>query len=372
MPIAITETREPKLAGLVEHRVEGQVELPTGFSMPLAATSDEPERTVDEWVKLVKEQWSRDEVNRVLAEHGAILLRGLPIENADDFSRFLHAFGWKAHVDLGNPVNRVVHAPNVANANEGPPSLYIAAHSEFGISTHFPSRICFWALAAPEEGGQTPINSGAWLAKRLKEEAPEFVTELLQKDVRYTIYHPPSKLSNDANGNGVLAAWGSTVEPDDDPATIKAKVEAEIQRVSPTTTWEWQPDGGLFTFQRTPAFRHHPILDVPVVFNNLASYYGGAVNRGTLEPPYLDATGFYKPPPLYGDDSPIPLKYLDLVERIIQENRTTIRWEKNDVLIIDNLATQHSRLPWQKGTRRILASLWDCGLQDLASKVETF
>ncbi|BGP40970.1 hypothetical protein JCM10449v2_004935 [Rhodotorula kratochvilovae] len=323
MPVATTTIDAPHLAGLDELEVEGQVRLPTGALMPLAATSDSPGRSIDKW--------------------------------------------WTPHTDVGNPVNRVVHAPNVANANEGPPSLYIAAHSEFGISNIFPSRICFWARAAPEKGGQTPVNSGAWLLQRLKEEAPEFVEELLAKGVRYTIYHPPSKLPQDANGNGVLAAWGSTVLPDDDEPTVKAKVEAEIQRISPETTWRWESDGGLFTFQRTPAIRHHPILDVPVIFSNLASYYGGAINRGTLDPPYLDSTGFYKPPPLFGDDSPIPLKYLDLIERLTCEGRTMIKWEKNDVIIIDNLGTQHARLPWTKGERRILASLWDNGLEKLAA-----
>lgn len=76
-----------------------------------------------------------------------------------------------------------------------------------------------------------------------------------EQGIRYTIYHPPTKLSLDANGNGVVAAWGSQVVPGDDDETIKAKVEAEIQRISPETSWEWQPDGGLFTFQRVPGTR---------------------------------------------------------------------------------------------------------------------
>ncbi|CAD6588842.1 MAG: hypothetical protein CYPHOPRED_004558, partial [Cyphobasidiales sp. Tagirdzhanova-0007] len=229
----------------------------------------------------------------------------------------------------------ILHAPNVANANEGPPSLYIRAHSEFGISNIFPSHICFWALAAAEEGGQTPINSGEWLYERLHSEAPEFINELYRKGVRYTIYHPAAKLSNDANGNGVLAAWGSQVLPSDAADTVKGKVEAEIRKTSPNSTWEWQPDGGLFTYQRVSAIRSHPILQGPVIFSALASYYGGAINRGTLEAPYLDANGAYKPPPLYGDDSPIPLKYLELLEKVTCEIRTDIMWKKHDILIIE-------------------------------------
>ncbi|GAA5837873.1 hypothetical protein JCM3766R1_001502 [Sporobolomyces carnicolor] len=364
----------PVLTGLIETSVQGEVQLPTGVAMPLAVVSDDPARTLEDWVQVVGEKWDREHVENLLAKHGALLLRDLPIHTANDFSRFLHAFGWSPHVDVGNPVNRVVHAPNVANANEGPPSLYIAAHTEFGISTIFPSRIAFWAKTPPEEGGETPLNSGAWVAQRLKEEAPEFVDQLLKKGVRYTIYHPPSKLSGDANGNGVLAAWGRLVLRDDDDATVKSKVEAEIQRISPTTTWEWQPDGGLFTFQRTPAFRYHPVLRKPVLFGNISSYYLGSVGRGVkcLDPPYLDDNGLFKPPPLYGDDSRIPREYLDLVIRLVEEHRTMIKWQANDVVIIDNIGTQHSRLPWTKGERKILASLWDSGLEKRTTQVDQF
>ncbi|WWD18879.1 hypothetical protein CI109_103334 [Kwoniella shandongensis] len=349
---------------LVEIRAQGQVALPTGFVSPLILAPSSSARTPAEWNDVI-ESWDREEVRRALWSHGGILLRGLPIETAQHFSELLHAFKWTPHVEVGNPVKRTVHAPNVANANEGPPELYIPAHNEFGISSIFPSNICFWARIAPEkgQGGETPISSSQWVLQRLKEEAPEFVQTLADKGVTYTIYHPPTQLSGDANGNGVLAAWGSKVVPGDDAATTKAKVEEEIQRISPETTWRWESDGGLFTFQRQPAFRIHPLSGEPILFGNITSYFGGAKNRGTLEPPYLDATGFYKPPPLYGDDSAIPLEYLELLMTIVEQVRAVVPWEQNDVFVIDNLAFQHSRLPWKKGSRSILASLWDSGLE---------
>jgi hypothetical protein len=32
-----------------------------------------------------------------LSQHGALLFRGFPLNNADDFSKFAHAFGFKPH-----------------------------------------------------------------------------------------------------------------------------------------------------------------------------------------------------------------------------------------------------------------------------------
>ncbi|KIK61194.1 hypothetical protein GYMLUDRAFT_225410 [Collybiopsis luxurians FD-317 M1] len=360
------------LTGLQEIQVTDQQTLPSGAAFPFVASpsisesNSEGPQTISDWVKLGREWSSSGSLQQALDKHGAIVLRDLPVESAKDFSDFLHSFGWTPHEDVGNPVKRKVLAKNVAKANEGPPDLYIAAHSEFGISSIFPSHICFWGSVVPEEGGETPISSGAVLLQRLQEEAPEFVKNLLEKvlfGVTYTIYHPPTQLSGNANGNGVRAAWGSKIEPGDDDETAKRKIEQEIQRISPETTWDWQADGGLFTKQRVPAFRKHPNTGAEVVFGNISSYYVGSRMLGTLEPPYLTPTGFYKPPPMYGDDTPIPLEYLRLLLAIIEETRALFKWKKNDVMIIDNLSTQHSRVPWSKGQREILASLWNSGIE---------
>lgn len=84
--------KDARLRGLRNIVVEGQRTLPTGATMPLAATSDEPTRSLDQWVSLVK-GWKKSDVDAVLAKHGALLLRDIPVKSADDFSRLLHAFG---------------------------------------------------------------------------------------------------------------------------------------------------------------------------------------------------------------------------------------------------------------------------------------
>ncbi|KAJ6455817.1 hypothetical protein C8R45DRAFT_845497 [Mycena sanguinolenta] len=351
------------LEGLREIRVKGQKTLPSGAVFPFAATGLSDSTTFAEHLALGTRWAETGALQKTLNAHGAILLRGLPVTSPDEFSQLLHTFGWTPHEDVGNPVKRKVFAPAVAKANEGPPSLYIAAHSEFGISNIFPSNICFWGSVVADEGGETPVSSSSWLLQRLIEEVPQFVKDLQEKGVTYTIFHPADALSGDANGNGVLNAWGRTVVPSDSPEERKAKIEAEIQRISPETTWKWNDDGSLFTLQRVPAFRKHPSTGLHGVFGNISSYYRGAIGRGTVAPPHLDPTGFWKPPPRYGDDSLIPVEYLDKLMSIIEDIRAAIKWEKYDVMIIDNLGTQHARLPWTKGSREILASLWNSGLE---------
>ena len=81
------------LTGLHEIQIDGQVRLPTNAVSPLVAVSDNTERSLDGWVECIKEQWQESQVDDIISRHGAILLRGLPIENARDFSKLLHAFG---------------------------------------------------------------------------------------------------------------------------------------------------------------------------------------------------------------------------------------------------------------------------------------
>ncbi|ERN19963.1 hypothetical protein AMTR_s00071p00129300 [Amborella trichopoda] len=58
----------------------------------------------------------------------------------------------------------------------------------------------------------------------------------------------------------------------------------------------------------------------------------------------------------FGDGVPFPDEAIKNYGKIRDENNVNIRWEKGDILLVDNLAVQHARRPG-KPTRIILASL---------------
>src|SRR6201992_3899999 len=68
--------------------------------------------TVIKTIKSLQEQ--NGLLAKKLAQHGTLLFRSLPIHNAEDFSKFAHAFGYHPHEIIGIVVNRPVLAPNVA------------------------------------------------------------------------------------------------------------------------------------------------------------------------------------------------------------------------------------------------------------------
>ncbi|SNX82187.1 uncharacterized protein MEPE_00893 [Melanopsichium pennsylvanicum] len=348
---------------------------------------------------------------------GAVHFKSLPLGTADDFSSFMHAMAGISssaspssessnllthHVDKGLMVIRKALAPNVATANEGPPHQPIGSHNEYGLSTHYPSVIAFCCLEAPTKGGQTPIVNSIALYDRLKRTAPGYIEKIESRGLTFIIHHPVSKVKDSVQGNSLYnpdsfgpvpqdkidldklseeqkrrlveenildlareGGWGSTIVSETEEAKL-GKLGAWHER---GFSWTWLPDGSINVFQRVPGIRIHPTLGKPAYFNNVGNRYAYSKQHGCLEPPHYseEKKDFFPPPsfprPLVEEedgeaDEAIPLEWLEEAYHWTEELQAHVEWEKGDVLVIDNLAVQHARTPWE-GPRRLVASLWD-------------
>ena len=156
------------------------------------------------------------------------------------------------------------------------------------------------------------------------------------------------------SGATLKQAFGKHVEPEDDEATRRAKVEAQIARYGrgKHTSWEWTEDGGLLLTHRLPAIRTQPQTGLPTLFTGLAAYYQNAK---------VNAAGRNITQQLYGDGTPIPEEYLAQLARITDGIKVLHKWQQGDVLVYDNIIAQHGRQPWQgeQEDRVIMASLFD-------------
>lgn len=94
---------------------------PSSHAFPLALkTKSDWTPTLDEAIARISELSKSGDLLSLLHQHGgAVLLRGLPVETPDDYSRIAHAFGFAPHEEVGRPPIRTVLAPNVKTANEG-------------------------------------------------------------------------------------------------------------------------------------------------------------------------------------------------------------------------------------------------------------
>lgn len=98
----------PVLPRLEEFRFEGQRNTSTlgyqeNYSFPLALKVDTDWRpTVDEAADHIRTLSTSGALFEAVQQHGgALIIRGLPIQSADDYSLIAHAFGFEAHEEVG-------------------------------------------------------------------------------------------------------------------------------------------------------------------------------------------------------------------------------------------------------------------------------
>ncbi|KAI2637860.1 Clavaminate synthase-like protein [Hypomontagnella submonticulosa] len=307
-------------------------------------------KTVIETVKHLQKQG--DILTKKLAVHGSLLFRGLPIHDANDFSRFAHAFGYKPRYIIGIVVDRPLLAPNVAPANESPKEVLIYNHNESPQVPHAPEYIFFYGHRVPEKGGESPISSSLELFHRAQQEIPEFINQLAEKGILSRVTYKFGKQY--AGGSTLKQAFGKEIKDGDDEMTKRAKIEAQIARYGrgKYTTWEWIDDGIVLT-HKLPAIRTQPGTDLPTLFTGLAAYYKNAQVNKTI--------GRNVTQQLFGDGTPIPEEYLARLAKITDEIRVLHKWQRGDVLVFDNIIAQHGREPWEgeQSDRVIMASLFD-------------
>lgn len=103
-------------------------------------SSVQQDNSLDQMIETISFLAKQGGLNRMLTKHGALLFRGLPIHDAEDFSKFSHAFGYQPHEIIGIVVNRPLLAPNVAPANEAALTTTIGSHNESPQVPHGESR----------------------------------------------------------------------------------------------------------------------------------------------------------------------------------------------------------------------------------------
>lgn len=319
-----------------------------------AGSNDAENVDLDAVVETVKYLQAQDGgvLTKQLARHGTLLFRGLPVRNAEDFSKFAHAFGFKPHEIIGIVVDRKPLAPNVAPANEAPKEVLIYNHNESPQVPHAPEYIFFYGHRAPAKGGETPISSSLELFHRAQQEIPTFISELAEKGILSKVIYKTERQR--PGGSTLREAFGKEIQDGDDKLTKRRKVEAQIGRYArgKYTTWEWADDDNtLILTHQLPAIRTQPNTNLPTLFTALAAYFKNA-QINTHSPSAYQ---------LFGDGTPIPDNVLEHLARITDEIRVLHKWQPGDVFVYDNIIAQHGRQPWEgeQSDRVVLASLFD-------------
>ncbi len=272
-----------------------------------------------------------------LATHGALLFRGFPVADANEFDAFIRAFNLASFTyeeSLSNAV-RVNRTELVFTANEAPPDVSIFLHHEMAQTPLFPSRLFFFCEHAPDEAGQTPVCRSDVLLQQLEERDPAFVEACSKLGVRYSNVMP----GNDDPESGQGRSWRSTLGVE-----TAAEAEARLEKLG--YRYEWM-DGEVLraTTAVLPAVR--TLVDGRrVFFNQLIAAFRG----------WKDTRNDPRKSICFGDDSEIPNESMQIAIDLADELSFDIAWQTGDVALLDNFLVMHGRRPFS-GKRAVLASL---------------
>ena len=118
----------------------------------------------------------------------------------------------------------------------------------------------------------------------------------------------------------------------------------------------WDSDGDLYLWQVRPAFIRHPVTNEKIWFNQAHSHHGSYYKAmptfyGQEIPDDKFPCHVY-----YGDGSVIEPETIQHIRIKSWECAVGFQWRNGDLLVLDNLAVQHSRIGFT-GDRKMLAYL---------------
>jgi len=271
------------------------------------------------------------------SEHGAVLLRGLPLASLEDFDAVVTAFGFPnfSYEDSLSNAYRINYTPRVFSANEAPPEVTIFLHHEMAQTPIYPSKLFFFCQNAPDEGGATPICRSDILWERLCEQHVDFAAACRDKGLKYSL-----TMAGEADkDSGMGRSWQSTFNADSQDA-------AETRMTALGYTWQWQDNGDLrATTPVLPAVRD--LGDGRTsFFNQLIAAFNGW--KDTRNDPSKAIT--------FGDDTPLDSADVAKASALADGVTFDIPWQDGDLALVDNYTAMHGRRTFT-GTRKVLASL---------------
>ncbi len=281
----------------------------------------------------------RDTLRGQLVRHGALLVRGLTIDGPDDFLALAQIVSNGLLHDTEAFAPREQHLGQAYSSSAWPANQQMCMHHELSYRQTFPGTMIFGCLREAESGGAIPLASAAAVLDALPTDLVRRFDEqgwILRRNYTEDI------------GLSVAEAFGTDDRETIDTYCAENAIEAA-----------WTADGGLRTEQRRRAIVEHPVTGVRCWFNQIAF-----LNEWTMKPEVREFLV-----EMYGDDG-LPFTTLfgdgepigpDVVETInAAYDSVTIRepLRTHDVLLVDNIATAHSREPYE-GEREVIVSLGD-------------
>jgi alpha-ketoglutarate-dependent taurine dioxygenase len=288
-----------------------------------------------------------------LLSHGGILLRGFPIENAQDFAAAIDALGTGNAVNyIGGDSPRTKITGAVYTSTEAPPAVKIPLHNELSFVAHYPKHIFFFCEIAPSEHGETILGDARRVYRTLD---PGVRARFMERKLKYvSAYYGHSKLMDFVNSmQPSHKSWREVFETDQ---------REEVERLCRENDFDfaWHDDNWIKISQTRPAAIKHPDTSEWVWFSQAHLYDFNPRLLGSWR--YVAAKLFYARPHtrmheiFHADGEKVDRADLYHIMDTLDRNTVAFPWQRGDMLVLDNVLTMHGRATFA-GPRRILAAM---------------
>ncbi len=266
--------------------------------------------------------------------HGAVLFRGFAVREAADFSTALTQLEANilTYTERSSPRSAV--AEKVYTSTDHPADQTIAMHSEQSYTLNWPCLISFFCRKKAATGGNTPIADNRKILAALPATLRQ---KMLDYGVMYRRVYSP----------GLGIDWCVAFQTED-----KNEVEAFCQERGISLSWEGEDR--LRTTQLRSAFQRHPVTGDLIWFNHALFFHVSSLEPDLAEA-LIESVGLENVPTntFFGNGEPFSDAEIKAMRDAVEANTTVFDWKEKDVLVLDNMLSQHGREPFS-GQRQVL------------------
>jgi alpha-ketoglutarate-dependent taurine dioxygenase len=279
----------------------------------------------------------RDALRAVVAEHGAVLVRGLGLRDAAGTTAVFRRLATSLMTEREAFAARQIYSDGVYSSATWPANQQMCMHHELSYRLEVPSLMLFACLDAPTRGGATAVSDSPTVLDAL----PKELTDRFERDGWLL-----TRSYNDEIGATLAEAFGT-----DDRDAVESYCRGNA------IGFAWQPDGGLRTWQRRSAVLRHPVTGQRCFFNQIAFLNEWTIAEEIRE--YLvDVYGAEGLPfnTGFGTGEPLTAEIVEVINAVYEANTVREAWQAGDLMLVDNIRTAHSREAYE-GSREILVGM---------------
>lgn len=291
---------------------------------------------VAEGVSLV--QWGNANRNQILDKlrtFGALLFRGFRIDNVGQFEELMSGLCGPLVDYSYRSTPRTKVSGKVYTSTEYPARETIPLHNEMSYSLQWPMFIGFFCVEPAAEGGETPIADSRRVYASIDVQVREVFA---RKRITYV-----------RNYGGVLdLPWQEVFQTDS-----QNEVEDFCRQAGIVVEWDGRDK--LCTSQTCQAVARHPATGEMVWFNQAHLFHVSNLKSEIRDTLAGSSEGKPTRNAFFGDGTEIEPDYLVEIRVAYEREMQVFIWQKNDVLLLDNMLTAHGRKPYRGGRQIVVA-----------------